>query len=74
MSNVLVVLSSARKARVADKIFEYVKKDLEVRDGVSIVVADLKEVNLPFYAHELSPASPDYVPTDPAVIAWGKMV
>lgn len=74
MSNVLVVLSSARKGRVADKIFEYVKKDLEAREGVNIIVADLKEINLPFYAHELSPASPDYVPTDPAVIAWGKMV
>ena len=74
MSNILVVLSSARKGRVADKIFEYVKSDLEAREGVNIVVADLKEINLPFYAHELSPASPDYVPTDPAVIAWGKLV
>lgn len=74
MSNVLVVLSSARKGRVADKIFEYVKKDLEARDNINITVADLKEINLPFFAHELSPASPDYIPTDPTVIAWGKMV
>jgi NAD(P)H-dependent FMN reductase len=74
MSNVLVVLSSARKGRAADQVFELVKKDLEARDGVNIVVADLKEINLPFYAHELSPASPDYVPTDPAVIEWGKLV
>ena len=74
MSNVLVVLSSARKNRAADNIFELVKKDLEARDGVNIVVADLKEINLPFFAHELAPASPDYVPTDPAVIAWAKLV
>jgi len=74
MSNVLVVLSSARKGRVADKIFEYVKADLKGREGTNIVVADLKEINLPFFAHDLSPASPDYVPTDPAVIKWGKLV
>lgn len=74
MSNVLVVLASARKGRVADKIFEYVKKDLDARDGVEITVADLKEINLPFFAHELSPASPDYVPTDPAVMEWEKLV
>ncbi|HEY8992309.1 MAG TPA: NAD(P)H-dependent oxidoreductase [Candidatus Microsaccharimonas sp.] len=74
MSNVLVVLSSAREGRAADQIFELVKKDLEARDGVNIVVADLKEINLPFFAHALAPASPDYAPTDAAVIAWGKLV
>jgi NAD(P)H-dependent FMN reductase len=74
MSNVLVVLSSVRKGRAADNIFDLVKKDLDARDGVHIVVADLKEINLPFFAHELTPASPDYIPTDPAVIEWGKLV
>lgn len=74
MSNVLVVLASARKGRVADKIFEYVKKDIDARDGMNLTVADLKEINLPFFAHELAPASPDYVPTDPAVLVWQKLV
>lgn len=74
MSNVLVVIASARQGRVADKIFDHVKKDLDARDGVEITVADLKEINLPFFAHALSPASPDYVPTDPAVIKWGNLV
>jgi len=74
MSNVLVVLSSAREGRVADKIFEYVKTDLEGREGVNIIVADLKELNLPFFAHALLPSDPDYIPTDPAVLAWQKLV
>lgn len=74
MSNILVVLASARKARVADKIFEYVKKDLATRQDVTITVADLKEINLPFFDHPLSPASPDYEPTDPAVVQWAKLV
>lgn len=74
MSNILVVLASARKGRVAEKVFEYVKKDLDTREDVTITVADLKEINLPFYNHPLSPASPDYEPTDPAVIKWAKLV
>lgn len=74
MSNILVVLGSARKGRVADKVLEYVKADVAAREGDSVVVADLKEINLPFYAHELAPASPEYVPTDPNVIAWSNMV
>ena len=74
MSNILVVLSSARKGRVADKIFEHVKADIEAREDMTVVKGDLKELNLPFFAHELAPASPDYEPTDPAVIAWQKLV
>jgi len=74
MSNVLVVLSSARKNRVADKIFQYVKKDIDTREGFNITVADLKEIDLPFFDNEHSPASPDYVATDPRVIEWGKQV
>jgi len=74
MSNVLVVLASARKGRVADKIFTYVKSYLESRDGVTVTVADLKEINLPFFNNENTPSSSDYVPTEPSVIHWGKLV
>lgn len=74
MSNILVVLSSARENRAADNILKLVEKDLVTRENVVVTVADLKEINLPFFAHALSPASPDYVPTDPAVIAWQKLV
>jgi NAD(P)H-dependent FMN reductase len=74
MTNVLVVLSSARKGRVADKVSDYVKADLEKRDDVTITTADLAAINMPFFAHELSPANPDYVPTDAAVLQWQKLV
>jgi len=74
MSNVLVVLASARKGRVADQIFEHVKKDIEARDEMNLVVADLNEINLPFFDNETSPASPDYAPTNPAVLQWQKLV
>jgi NAD(P)H-dependent FMN reductase len=74
MSNILVVLGSAREGRVAEKVYDYVKADIDAREGVNTVLGDLKEINLPFYAHAQAPASPDYEPTDERVIAWGKMV
>lgn len=74
MSNVLVVLSSAREGRAADNIFTLVEKDLSAREGINVTIADLKEIALPFFAHPLSPASPDYQPTDPAVIHWQQLV
>lgn len=74
MSNILVVLGSARPGRVADKVLDYIKSDVEKRDDVTITVADLKEINLPFFDNEQAPASPDYVITDPQVAAWSEMV
>lgn len=74
MSNILVVIGSARKGRVADKVLEYIKGDLDKREGVTYTVADLKEINLPFFENENSPTSPEYVITDPAVIAWSEQV
>lgn len=74
MSNVLVVIGSARKGRVADKILGYIQKDIESRVGVTAVIADLKEINMPFFDNENSPASPYYAPTNQGVLAWQKMV
>lgn len=74
MSNILVVIGSARKGRVADKILEYIQKDILARENVTAVIADLKAINMPFFDNENSPASPDYAPTDKGVLAWQKMV
>lgn len=74
MSNILVVLGSARPGRVAEKVLDYVKADVELRDGVEITVADLKEINLPFFDNEQAPISPEYTITNPQVAAWSEMV
>ncbi len=74
MSKILIVIGSARKGRVADKVLEYVKSDLDKRQGVTYVVADLKEVNLPFFENENVPTSPEYTITDPIVAAWSEQV
>lgn len=74
MSNILVVIGSARKGRVADKVLEYIKQDIDGREGVNYTVADLKEINMPFFDNELSPNNDAYTITNPQVQAWSEMV
>lgn len=74
MSNLLIVVGSARVGRVADKVLDYIKADVKERDGVTVTVADLAKLNLPFYNNELPAMSPDRVQTDEHVAAWSKLV
>jgi NAD(P)H-dependent FMN reductase len=74
MSKVLVVIGSARKGRVADKVLAYIQEEFANRAGTEATVADLAELNLPFFNNENYPMSPDYVITDPQVAAWSEMV
>lgn len=74
MANILVVLGSARKGRVADKVLTYIQAEAEKREDVTLTIADLKELNLPFFDNEQAPASPDYTITNPAVASWRDLV
>lgn len=74
MTKLLVVIGSARPNRVANKVLSYVQTELEKRENVETTVADLKEVDLPFFDSELIPASEGYAPTNEKAIAWAKMV
>ncbi|MBC7459529.1 NAD(P)H-dependent oxidoreductase [Candidatus Saccharibacteria bacterium] len=73
-AKILIVIGSARKGRVADKITQYVQSDLADRTDTIVTVADLKEIDLPFFENENSPLSPDYVINDVRVQAWSDMV
>jgi NAD(P)H-dependent FMN reductase len=74
MSKILLVIGSARKGRVADKVLDYIKEDIAGREGVETTVADLAEMNLPFFDNENAPASPEYTITDPNVQKWSELV
>lgn len=74
MTKILAVIGSARPGRIADKVLDYVKDDVATRSDVELTVADLAELNLPFFNNETAPASPDYVITDPQVAAWSELV
>lgn len=74
MSKILVVIGSARTGRVADSILGYIQEDITGRENVEATIADLKELALPFFDNENTPASPNYVITDPQVKAWSELV
>ena len=74
MTNILVVVGSARTGRVADKVLDYVKADIEAREDVTATVVDLAALNLPFYTNEQPAMSPDRVETDENVATWSKLV
>lgn len=74
MSKILVVIGSARPGRVADKVLGYIQEELITREGQEVIVADLAELNLPFFNNENSPLSPDYIITEPQVAAWSELV
>jgi NAD(P)H-dependent FMN reductase len=74
MSKVLVVLGSARKGRLADTIAGYVKEEIAKHDGLETVVADLKELDLPFFDSELIPSNPEFAITNDNVKKWQSLV
>lgn len=74
MKNILVVLGSARRGRVADAVASHITAAAEGREDVSLTIADLVTLNLPFFDNEVVPGDPAYAPTDPSVVAWAKLV
>lgn len=74
MSKILVVVGSARPGRVADKVLGYIQDEITNHSGAEVTVADLAELNLPFFNNENAPMSPDYAITDPQVAAWSELV
>jgi NAD(P)H-dependent FMN reductase len=74
VANILVVVSSARPTRAANKVLESVKENFSGRSDVTVKIADLKEIGLPFFDEAVIPASEDFHPQNEAVKAWTQMV
>lgn len=73
MTKVLLVLSSVREGRVADKILEQVRERFEGKD-VELDIADFKVTPLPFYDHSVSPATENFSASDENVKKWTAQV
>lgn len=71
MAKILVVLSSVRESRIADKLLETVTAQL---DRHEVTIADFKKMPLPFFDAPISPSQDEFAPTDPNVIKWTQMV
>jgi len=73
MANILVVTGSVRPNSVNQKVVPLVASALEA-EGANYTIADLKELDLPFFDDPNSPTSPDFAPADERVQKWTKLV
>lgn len=73
MASVLVVSGSVRKNSVNEKVVPVVVRALEAR-GATVAVANLQEIDLPFFNEPIAPSDPNFAPTDERVVRWTKLV
>lgn len=73
MTNILVVTGSVRPHSVNEKVVPLVAKQLEDKD-VSVTIADLGTLEMPFYDFPSPSISPDFHPTNETVLKWTAMV
>lgn len=73
MPSILVVTGSVRPNSVNEKIVPLVVAELK-KQGAEVTIADLKEINLPFYDAPYSPTAPEFEPTNDAAKHWTQLV
>lgn len=73
MATILVVTGSVRPNSVNEKIVPLVTAELE-KQGTTVAIADLKEINLPFYDAPFPPTAPEFEPTNDAARHWTQLV
>jgi len=73
MKKILVVIGSARKGRAADGVAKLVSGVI-TELGAEAVLADLKNINLPFLDEPLTPSEDDFAPNIDSYNIWSKLV
>lgn len=73
MTNILVVTGSIRPNSVNEKVVPLVIEQLD-KKGAKVSIADLKELDLPFFDSPLPASNPDFSPTHEGVKRWTSMV
>ncbi len=74
MTKVLLVLSSVRDGRAADKVLELVQNELKNFPNLEVDIADFKKNPLPLIDSHDIPASEDFNPADENVKKWTNQV
>ncbi len=70
----MVVIGSVREGRMADNITDWAVNLLNQDSELEIDIADLKEVDLPFYNEPQSPSDPNFSYKNANGAAWAKRV
>lgn len=73
MTNILVVTGSVRPNSVNEKVVPVVVSQLEAK-GVTVITADLRELDMPFFDAPVPASNPDFAPTHEGVKRWTNMV
>ena len=74
MAHVVVVTGSARPESANSKLVPVVVRHLQEREDVTVTVANLAELNLPFMSGNTAPSQPTYEITDPHAQAWAQLI
>lgn len=73
MTNILILTGSIRPNSVNEKVVPLVTKQLE-KSEANVTIADLRELDLPFYNAPTPSLNPDFKPTNENVKRWTAMV
>lgn len=73
MPNILVVTGSVRPNSVNEKIVPLVVSEVDAQ-GATVTIADLKELNMPFFDAPTPASAPDFVSEHESVRTWTKLV
>lgn len=73
MSSILVVTGSVRPNSVNEKIVPLVTAELE-KQGAAVTIANLGEINLPFFDAPTPPSAPGFVPEHESAKHWTNLV
>lgn len=73
MTHVVVVTGSVRPGNVNEKVVPLVVDELE-KQGAEVSVANLGELNLPFFDAPFPPSAPEFEPTNEPAKQWTKLV
>jgi NAD(P)H-dependent FMN reductase len=71
---IMVIVGSVREGRAADTIASWVEKNVSQYEDIELDVADLKNVNLPFFNSSAYPAAANGQYDSPKATAWAQRV
>lgn len=70
---ITIMTGSVRPNSVGDQLVPLVQAALE-EAGANVQLADMKELQLPFFDSPVTPVAEEYAPTNESVLAWQKLV
>lgn len=73
MTKILIVTGSVRPNSANEKVVPIVSELLNARDA-EVTVADLRELDLPFFDNPVPPSDKSFAPTDQRVVTWTELV